>query len=99
MTYCSTSRPSRKLAVIGVSMISDLTPRQVAGVRRLQSRIGQAFARAVGGDDVLQHVETFPEIGGDRRLDDFRSDAASGSRSPPSSEPYRPGLCARRGWR
>ena len=43
---------------------------QVTGVGRLQSGIGQAFTRTVGGDEVLQHVQTFAEVGGNGRLDD-----------------------------
>ena len=44
---------------------------QVAGVGGLQRRIGQALARAVRGDEVLQHGEAFAEVRRDRRLDDF----------------------------
>jgi hypothetical protein len=44
--------------------------RQVTGVRRLQRRICQTLTRAVGRDEVLQNVEAFAEVGGDRRLDD-----------------------------
>ena len=44
---------------------------QVAGIGRLQRRIGQALARAVRGDEVLQHVQAFAEVGGDGLLDDF----------------------------
>ena len=45
--------------------------RQVAGIGRLQRGIGQTLAGAVRGDEVLQHVETFAEVGRDGRLDDF----------------------------
>ena len=44
---------------------------EVAGVGRLQSRVGQTLARAVRGDEVLQHVQAFAEVGGDGLLDDF----------------------------
>ena len=44
--------------------------REIAGVRRFQRRIGQALARAVGRDEVLQNVQAFTEIGGDRGFDD-----------------------------
>ena len=48
----------------------DETTRQVAGVRRLQRRVRQALSGAVGGDEVLQNVQAFAEVRGDRRLDD-----------------------------
>ena len=48
----------------------DQAPREVARVRGLQRRIGQALAGAVRGDEVLQHVQAFAEVRGDRRLDD-----------------------------
>ena len=51
------------------------TPREVAGIGGLQRRIGQALARAVRGDEVLQHGEAFAEVGGDGRLDDFAAKA------------------------
>ena len=38
---------------------------EVAGIGRLQRGIGQAFARAVRGDEVLQHVQAFAEVRGD----------------------------------
>ncbi len=44
---------------------------QVAGVGRLESGVGQTLARAVRGDEVLQHGQAFAEVGGDGRLDDF----------------------------
>src|SRR3984893_9573719 len=47
------------------------TPRQVSGIGGLQSGIRQTFARAVRGNEVLQHVEAFAEVGGDGSLDDF----------------------------
>ncbi|OIQ83694.1 hypothetical protein GALL_344920 [mine drainage metagenome] len=43
---------------------------EVTGVGGLQRRVGQALTRAVGGDEVLQHVEAFTEIRRDRRFDD-----------------------------
>ena len=43
---------------------------QVARVRGLQRRVRQALAGAVGGDEVLQNVQAFAEVRGDRRLDD-----------------------------
>src|SRR5690348_7182722 len=48
----------------------DETPGQVTRVRRLQRGVGQALAGAVGGDEVLQDVQAFAEIGLDGRLDD-----------------------------
>ena len=48
----------------------DQTTRQVTGVSRLQRRISQAFARAVGRNKVLQYVQPLAEVRRDRRLDD-----------------------------
>ena len=48
----------------------DQTTGQVAGVGGFQRRIGQALARAMGRDEVLQHVQSFTEVGRDRGLDD-----------------------------
>ena len=48
----------------------DEAARQVARVRRLQRRVRQALAGAVGGDEVLQDVQAFAEVRRDRRLDD-----------------------------
>ena len=48
----------------------DQAAREVARVRRLQRRVGQALARAVRADEVLQHVQAFAEVRRDRRLDD-----------------------------
>src|SRR5262249_5160278 len=45
--------------------------RQVAGVGGLERGIGQALTRAVGGDEVLQHVEAFAEVRSNGLLDDF----------------------------
>src|SRR5581483_4658489 len=44
---------------------------QVAGVRGLQSGIGQTLTSAVGRDEVLQHRQPLAEVGSDWRLDDF----------------------------
>ena len=44
---------------------------EVAGVGRFERGVRQAFARAVRGDEVLQHVQAFAEVGGDGLLDDF----------------------------
>src|SRR4030095_11711052 len=44
---------------------------QVAGVRGLESGVGQALARAVGRDEVLQHGQAFAEVAGDGVLDDL----------------------------
>ncbi len=48
----------------------DEPARQVAGVGRLERRVGEALARAVRRDEVLQNVEALTEIGRDRCLDD-----------------------------
>jgi hypothetical protein len=39
---------------------------KVAGIGSLERRIGQAFTRTVRGDEVLQHVQAFAEVGRDR---------------------------------
>ena len=49
----------------------DQTARQVARVGGLERRISQSFTRAVRRDEVLQHRQSFAEVGGDRRLDNF----------------------------
>jgi hypothetical protein len=49
--------------------------RQVAGVRRLERRVGQALARAVRRDEVLEHGQPLAEVRLDRALDDL-ADAA-----------------------
>ena len=49
----------------------DQTTSQVAGVGRLESRVGQTFTSAVSRDEVLQHGQSFAEVGRDWRLDDF----------------------------
>ncbi len=49
----------------------DQPPGQVAGVGRLERGVGEALARAVGRDEVLEHRQPLAEVGGDRRLDDL----------------------------
>src|SRR5580698_602895 len=44
---------------------------EVARIGGLKSGIGQALTRTVRGDEVLQHVEAFAEVGSNRRLDNF----------------------------
>ena len=44
---------------------------QVAGVGRLQRGVGQALARAVGRDEILEDGEALAEVRGDRPLDDL----------------------------
>ena len=44
---------------------------QITGIGCLERRIGQTLAGAVRRDEVLQHVQTFAEVRGDRRFDDF----------------------------
>ena len=46
-------------------------PRQVAGVGRLERRVGQALPRAVGGREVLEHLQALAEVRLDGRLDDL----------------------------
>ena len=43
---------------------------QVTGVRCLQRRVGQTFTCTVGGNKVLQHIQTFTEVGRDGGLND-----------------------------
>ena len=49
----------------------DQTAGEVAGVGGLERGVGETLARAVGGDEVLQHGEAFTEVGRDGSLDDF----------------------------
>src|SRR6185503_11601528 len=44
---------------------------QIAGIGGLESRVGHCFTRTVRGNEVLQHVQTFAEVGRDGRFDDF----------------------------
>ena len=48
----------------------DQTAREVARVRGFECGVGQALARAVRGDEVLEYVQTLAEVGGDGRFDD-----------------------------
>ena len=43
---------------------------QVTGVGGFKGGVGQTFTRTVGGDEVLQYVETLFEVRKDRRFDD-----------------------------
>jgi len=47
----------------------DQTTGQVTGVGGLQRGIGQALTSAVSRDEVLENVQTFAEVGGNRRFD------------------------------
>ena len=49
----------------------DQTTGQVARVRRLERRVGQALARAMGRVEVLEHGEAFLEVRDNRRFDDL----------------------------
>ena len=49
----------------------DEPARQVARVRGLERRVGEALARAVRRVEVLEHGEAFLEVRDDRRLDDL----------------------------
>ena len=49
----------------------DQTTGEVTRVCGLQRRIREALASAVGGDEVLQHGETFTEVSRDRGFNDF----------------------------
>ena len=49
----------------------DETAGEVAGVGGLERGVGETLARAVGGDEVLQHGEAFTEVRRDGGLDDF----------------------------
>ena len=46
-------------------------PGEISGIRRLQRGIREALAGTVGGVEVFENVETFLEVGDDRRLDDL----------------------------
>src|SRR5690606_14600874 len=46
------------------------TTSQVTGVRGLQCGIRQTLTSTVGGDEVLEYVQSFTEVRGDRRFDD-----------------------------
>ena len=48
----------------------DQTTGQVTRVRRLQCRIGQTFTGTVSRDEVLQNVQAFTEVCGNRRFND-----------------------------
>ena len=63
--------PQSVSATITSCETSHQTAGQVAGIGRLQSGIGQTLAGAVRGDEVLQHVQAFAEVGGDGRFDDL----------------------------
>ena len=43
---------------------------EIARVGRLQRSIGKTFTRAVGRNEILQYIQTFAKVRGDRRLDD-----------------------------
>ena len=64
-------RAAVELGDDGVLRDVDETARQVTGVRRLERGIREALTSAVGRDEVLENRETFAEVRGDRRLDDF----------------------------
>ena len=49
----------------------DETTRQIAGVGRLQRRVGEALAGAVGRVEVLENRQALLEVGDDRALDDL----------------------------
>ncbi len=49
----------------------DETTRQVARVGGLERRVGEALARAVRRDEVVQHRQPFTEVRRDGRLDDL----------------------------
>ncbi len=53
----------------------DETPRQIAGVRGLERRIGETLPRAVRRDEVLEHRQPLAEVRLDRALDDFADTA------------------------
>ena len=49
----------------------DEAAREVTGVRRLQSGVGQTLTCAVRRDEVLEHRQTFAEVRLDRAFDDL----------------------------
>ena len=62
----------------------DETPRQIAGVGRLERGIGEALAGAVRRVEVLEHREPFLEVRDDRALDDLADGLAIRPRMPAS---------------
>ena len=64
------NRPSMRAAVVlgddRVLRHVDETAGQVTGVGGLERRVRQTLTGAVGGDEVLEHRETFAEVRGDR---------------------------------
>ncbi len=54
---------------------------QVAGIGRLEGRVGQALAGAVGRDEVLEDVQALPEVGGDRASPGSRPRASTSGRA------------------
>ena len=54
----------------------DEAAREVAGVGGAERGVGKALARAVGGDEVLQHAQPLAEAGPDGQLDDRAAGAA-----------------------
>ena len=48
----------------------DQTPRQVPGVGGAERGVGEALARAVSRDEVLEHGQALGEVGLDRQVDD-----------------------------
>ena len=70
----------------GVLRDVDETAREVPGVGGLERGVGQALARAVRRDEVLEHGQPFAEVRRDRRLDDLarrlRHQAAHGGELP-----------------
>src|ERR1051326_8106780 len=44
---------------------------QVARIGRLERRVGQSLAGAVGRDEIFEHRQPFTEVGRDGRFDDF----------------------------
>src|SRR5207302_2902254 len=47
------------------------TSREITGVGGLQCRVGQSLTGAVRRNKVLQHRQSFAEVGGNRSFDDF----------------------------
>src|SRR5262249_20583132 len=47
------------------------TASEVARIGRLESGIRQSFAGAVRGDEVFENVQSFAEVRGNRRFDNF----------------------------
>ena len=56
--------PRRAVQIPDDEILGDIdkTPREIAGVRGAECRVGESLPRSVGGDEILEHVEALPEV-------------------------------------